>query len=169
MCKSTLRIWIRFCRRNSPRRIFPLCKTAAALARSKSSLRVAGVVALDTARQQTFAAALPALRECRSAAVRLHAGAETVLAFARALGWLVGTFHKAAETARRDLKAITLGMSTALSIALGSAAQEGCLPATACRATASSSPFCRSSTPLTTRLVFRGLPRAAIFGITKGA
>jgi hypothetical protein len=68
------------------RGVCPLRQTAAALASSKSSLRVARVVALDAARQQTFAAALAAARKCRSAALRLHAGAETVLAFARALG-----------------------------------------------------------------------------------
>jgi hypothetical protein len=44
--------------------------------------------------QQAFAAALSSARECRPAAFGSHAGTETVLAFTRSLGWLIGAFHK---------------------------------------------------------------------------
>jgi hypothetical protein len=44
--------------------------------------------------QQAFAAALPAARKNRAAAFGFHAGAKTMLAFARSLGRLVSAFHK---------------------------------------------------------------------------
>ena len=82
-------------------------------------------MAFDTAWKQTFAAALPATGERGAAAFRLHARAKPVLAFARALAWLVCPFHKAAELPRRDFGAMTLGTSKAMSIVRAtSAAQE---------------------------------------------
>jgi hypothetical protein len=64
-------------------------------------------------RQQAFAAALSAARECRPAAFGPHAGPETVLAFARSLGWLIGPFHKTATPS--GSRALTVGVSPALS------------------------------------------------------
>lgn len=49
---------------------------------------------LDAFRQQTLATALTAARQGRPTAFGTHAGAETVLAFACSLGWLVSAFHK---------------------------------------------------------------------------
>jgi hypothetical protein len=60
----------------------------------KSSLRVAEVMSFDAFRQQPFAAALSPARECRATAFGPHAGAKTVLTFARSLGWLVSALHK---------------------------------------------------------------------------
>jgi hypothetical protein len=57
------------------------------------SLRVTGVVVLDTFGQQPFASPLATTCECGASAFRLHAGAKTVLVFACALGRLVGAFH----------------------------------------------------------------------------
>ena len=51
-------------------------------------------MALDALGQQTFAAALAAAGKRGAAALRLHPGTETVLAFAGALGWLVSAFHE---------------------------------------------------------------------------
>jgi hypothetical protein len=79
---------------------------------------------LDTARKQAFAAALAAARKCGAAAFRLHAGAKTVLAFARALAWLICPFHKAAELPRRDLGAMTLGTRKGMSIVRAKSAAE---------------------------------------------
>ena len=61
--------------------------------KSRSSLRVPRVVALDAFREQTFATALAPAREGGATAFRLHARAKTMLTFARALGRLVGAFH----------------------------------------------------------------------------
>ena len=55
---------------------------------------MASVMALDALGQQTFAAALAAAGKRGAAALRLHPGTETVLAFAGALGWLVSAFHE---------------------------------------------------------------------------
>lgn len=60
----------------------------------RSRLRVTRVVPLDAFRQQTFAAALATTRERGASAFRLHARAESVLAFARALAWLIRAFHR---------------------------------------------------------------------------
>jgi hypothetical protein len=60
---------------------------------SDSSLRVARVMVLDAAWEQAFAPALAATCQRGAAAFCLHAGAKTVLAFARALGWLIRAFH----------------------------------------------------------------------------
>jgi hypothetical protein len=74
-------------------------------------------MAFDAAREQTFAAALAAPSERGAAAFGFHTGAETVLAFARAFGRLIGAFHKAGRFARRDFGAVTVEMRIALSIA----------------------------------------------------
>jgi hypothetical protein len=50
---------------------------------SKSSLRVAGEVALDAFRQETLSAALTTARERRASAFGPHPRAKTVLLFAR--------------------------------------------------------------------------------------
>jgi len=56
---------------------------------------VSGVVILDTFWQQTFAAALSPASKSGAAAFGLHPGSKTVLAFTRALRWLVSAFHLA--------------------------------------------------------------------------
>jgi hypothetical protein len=48
---------------------------------------------LDALRQQTFAAALSPTSKGGTATLGFHAGSKTVLAFARALRWLIGAFH----------------------------------------------------------------------------
>jgi hypothetical protein len=48
---------------------------------------------LHTLRQKTFASALPPPRKSSAAAFGFHAGSKTVLAFARALRWLISAFH----------------------------------------------------------------------------
>jgi hypothetical protein len=50
-------------------------------------------MAFDAARQQTFASALPAAGEGSAAAFRFHPGPETMLAFTRPFGRLIGAFH----------------------------------------------------------------------------
>jgi hypothetical protein len=74
---------------------------------------VARVVSVNAFRQQAFAATLPAARECRPAASGPHPGTETVLAFARSLGWLIGPFHKTAT--QSGSRALTVEASPALS------------------------------------------------------
>jgi len=81
----------------------------------KLRLRMAGVVYLDAFREQAFAPALPPARQRRAARFRFHPGTKTVLTFACSLGGLVSPFHKT-EKASVGLRAVTLGMSTALSI-----------------------------------------------------
>jgi hypothetical protein len=73
-------------------------------------------MAFDTFGQQTFAPALTPSGERGAAAFRFHARAEAVLALAGTLGRLVSAFHKAGQSSRRDWRAVTLGMTTALSI-----------------------------------------------------
>jgi len=51
-------------------------------------------MSLDTFRQQAFAPTLPPPRERGASGFGLHAGAKSMLAFARALGWLISAFHK---------------------------------------------------------------------------
>jgi len=67
-------------------------------------------------RQKTLPAALASASERGSSAFGLHARAEPVLAFACALGWLISAFHKAEKRFRCDSRAVTVGMSRALSI-----------------------------------------------------
>ena len=81
----------------------------------KLRLRVARVMFLDALWKQAFAAALsPARKDCATA-FGLHAGTKTVLTFACSLRRLVSSFHKT-EKIWVGVKAVTLGMSTALSI-----------------------------------------------------
>jgi len=95
---------------------------------NRSSLRVARVMALDALRQEAFAAALATAREGSASAFGPHAGAKTVLAFARSLGWLISAFHKTEKFAGRELRAVTLGWSGGLSTLSG----EGCSLRRAC-------------------------------------
>jgi hypothetical protein len=74
-------------------------------------------MAFDAFGEQTFAAALTPTGEGGAAPFRFHAGAKAVLAFASALGRLIGAFHKAEQFFRRDFGAVTLRMCEALSIA----------------------------------------------------
>lgn len=83
---------------------------------SDLSSSVARVVAIDALWQKPFAPALPPSGERGAAAFCAHARAKAVLAFARAFGWLVGSFHKAEQSLRRELGAVTLGMGRGLSI-----------------------------------------------------
>ena len=78
---------------------------------------------LDALRQEAFATALATAREGGASAFGPHAGAKTVLAFARSLGWLISAFHKTEKFAGRELRAVTLGWSGGLSTLSG----EGCL------------------------------------------
>ena len=48
---------------------------------------------LNTLRQETLATPLTATIQDGATAFGLHAGTEAELAFARALGWLVGALH----------------------------------------------------------------------------
>jgi len=66
----------------------------AAQFKKKSSLSVACVVPVNAFRQQTFPASLPPPCKRGATAFGPHASAKAVLAFARSLGWLIGTFHK---------------------------------------------------------------------------
>ena len=70
---------------------------------------------LDAFREQALAAALSPACKYGATAFGFHAGTKTVLAFACSLGGLVSPFHKT-EKASVGLRAVTLGMSTALSI-----------------------------------------------------
>ncbi len=51
---------------------------------------------LDPLWQQAFATALPSTREGGTAAFSFHAGSKAMLAFTRALRWLISAFHFAA-------------------------------------------------------------------------
>jgi hypothetical protein len=76
---------------------------------------MARVMFLDAFREQALAAALSPACKCRATAFGFHAGTKTVLAFACSLGRLVSPFHKT-KKASVGLRAVTLGMSAALSI-----------------------------------------------------
>ncbi len=76
---------------------------------------MARVMFLDAFREQALAAALSPTCKYRATAFGLHASTKTVLTFACSLGGLVSPFHKT-EKASVGLRAVTLGMSTALSI-----------------------------------------------------
>jgi hypothetical protein len=81
----------------------------------KLCLRMARVVSLDAFRQQALAAALSPACKYRTTPFGFHPGTKTVLTFACSIGGLVSPFHRT-EKASVGLKAVTLGMSTALSI-----------------------------------------------------
>jgi hypothetical protein len=70
---------------------------------------------LDAFREQAFAASLATARKNRPAAFCFHAGPKTMLAFTCSFGGLVSAFHKTGNPPRRDLKALNLGLSAALS------------------------------------------------------
>jgi hypothetical protein len=70
---------------------------------------------LHAFREQAFAAALATARKSRPAAFCFHAGTKTMLLFACSFGGLVSAFHKTGNPPRRDLKALNLGLSAALS------------------------------------------------------
>jgi hypothetical protein len=80
---------------------------------------VAGKVALNTFGQKSLPAALPPAGKYGAAALGLHAGAEPVLAFARAFRWLISAFHRAENRCWRDLGAVKVWMTKALSILQG--------------------------------------------------
>ena len=81
----------------------------------KLRLRMARVMFLDAFWEQALPAALSPACKYRATAFAFHAGTKTVLPFACSLGGLVSPFHKT-EKASVALRAVTLGMSTALSI-----------------------------------------------------
>jgi hypothetical protein len=84
------RFWIFDCQQNQP-------------SKSKSlRLGVPRVMQLDALRQEAFAAALAATGESGASTLAFHAGAKSVLTFARALGRLVSAFHKTEKQFRRD-------------------------------------------------------------------
>lgn len=68
----------------------------------RSGSGVAGVVDLDTLRQEAFATALAAAAQCGTAGLGRHAGAKTKLPLARPLRGLVGAFHKFGLVGGRD-------------------------------------------------------------------
>ena len=55
---------------------------------------------LNTLRQETLASALTTTAQDGATAFGLHAGTEAELAFARALGWLVGALHVVKKSLR---------------------------------------------------------------------
>lgn len=55
---------------------------------------MAGVMPVNAFGKQSFATALAAARQSGPATLGSHPRAKTVLAFARALRWLIGAFHK---------------------------------------------------------------------------
>ena len=56
-------------------------------------LGVACEMELNTLRQETLASTLTTTAQDGATAFGLHAGTEAKLAFARALGWLIGALH----------------------------------------------------------------------------
>ena len=81
----------------------------------KLRLRMARVMSLDAFGKQALAAALSPACKYRATAFGFHAGAKTMLTFACSFGGLVSPFHKT-DKASVSLGAVTVGMSTALSI-----------------------------------------------------
>jgi hypothetical protein len=59
----------------------------------KLSLRVAGVVPVNSLWKQAFATALAPARKSGAAALCSHTCAKTMLAFTRSFRWLVSAFH----------------------------------------------------------------------------
>ena len=82
---------------------------------AKLRLRMARVMFLDAFGKQALAAALSPACKYRATAFGLHPSTKTVLTFPCSFGRLVSSFHKTEKTAP-GLRAVTLGMSTALSI-----------------------------------------------------
>jgi hypothetical protein len=77
-----------------------------------------GVISLDAFWKQALAAALSPAGKDGATAFGLHAGTKTMLTFPCSFGRLVSPFHKTEKTSA-GLGAITLGMTTALSIGRG--------------------------------------------------
>jgi hypothetical protein len=75
------------------------------------------VMPLNAFRKQSLAAPLSASCEGRAPAFGSHSGAKTVLTLPRSLGWLVSAFHRTKTDRDAILRAVTVGVSTALSIA----------------------------------------------------
>jgi hypothetical protein len=73
-------------------------------------------MALDSLRQKPLSAALPAASQGGAPAFGPHTRAKPMLAFASSLRWLVSAFHKAEKSARRELRAVSLGWSGGLSM-----------------------------------------------------
>jgi hypothetical protein len=76
---------------------------------------MAGVMPLDAFRKQALAPALAPASKDRAPGFGFHPGTKTMLTLACSLGGLVSPFHKTAK-AKVGWRAVTLGMSTALSI-----------------------------------------------------
>ena len=87
----------------------------------RSGLRMTSVVSVNAFWQEAFAPALPAARERRPATFSPHTGTETVLAFARSLGWLISAFHKTETHSGR--RALTVGTRAELSMKPGVSSQ----------------------------------------------
>jgi hypothetical protein len=79
-------------------------------------LGVPRVMSFDSFWQEALATALAPARQYGASSFGPHAGTETMLALARAFGWLIGAFHRAEKYFRRDLRAVTVRMSRVLSI-----------------------------------------------------
>ena len=75
------------------------------------------VMPLDAFRKQSLAAPLSASCEDRAPAFGSHSGAKTMLTLASSLGRLIGALHKTKTDRDAILRAVTVGVSTALSIA----------------------------------------------------
>jgi hypothetical protein len=73
-------------------------------------------VAFYPFRQEAFAAALSPTSERGPATFGFHSRPKPVLLLACALGWLISAFHKAEASLRSELRAVTVGMTRALSI-----------------------------------------------------
>ena len=71
-------------------------------------------MSINALREQAFATALAAARKSGPTAFGPHPGTETVLAFPRSFGWLIGAFHKTGNRSAGP-RALTLGASLALS------------------------------------------------------
>ena len=81
----------------------------------KLRLGMARVMPLDAFRKQALATALSPARKCRPTGFGFHAGTKTVLTFPCSFGRLVSPFHKTKKPSV-DLRAVTVGVSMALSI-----------------------------------------------------
>jgi hypothetical protein len=68
-------------------------ETRKRLAIPKLRLGVPRVMPLDPFWQQALAAPLTPPRQSRASTFAFHTGAESVLTFARAFGWLISAFH----------------------------------------------------------------------------
>jgi hypothetical protein len=73
------------------------------------------VVPVNALWKQAFATALAPTRESGPTAFGPHPSTETVLAFPRSLGWLIGAFHKTGNRPA-DPRAVTVGVPPALSM-----------------------------------------------------